>query len=200
MIAVGYRPAAELVPTVDGMSAKALAALDQKTFDLAPALDGVKVAGDAFLCGYGGPGAGKTTAGLLVAERLQPSVFLAFETGLGPALGERLRQLEIRADRLWIEKPRSVSRAMELATSVGLRCIVVDSGSVCSLLPADWLAVARSNKILVFVLLQVTKEGLHAGSNSWIHDPDVVLEIESLSFRVIKSRFQPAGLTGRISA
>jgi predicted ATP-dependent serine protease len=179
------------------MTARALAASDQKVFSC-KAYPALTLATNSFIVIAGGPGNGKTTFALRFAESLQPSAFLAVEEGIGPSLGAKLRRLEIRSKDLWIEEPKSVEGILAVADREGLRCLVVDSGTVCSLLPGDWLQLARAKDLILLVTLQVLKSGEHAGSMRWLHDADICMTAENMVFSVTKSRYQEAGFTGEI--
>lgn len=191
------RVATGLVPVQAGVSAKDLAASDQTVFKL-KAYPELILARNSFATMAGAPGSGKTTMSLRACEALQPSAFMALEEGIGPTLASKLRRLEIRTSRMMIEEPKSVNAVMEVVSREGLRCVVVDSGTVCSLLPEEWLSIARAKNIVVIATLQVTKEGSHAGSNRWLHDADVNLHVESLKWQLKKSRYQEANIAGEV--
>lgn len=197
IVAQGYRPAAQMIPSQSGMTARALASSDQKVF-ACRAYPAISLATNAFIVISGSPGHGKSTFGLRFAESLAPSVFLALEEGCGPSLAAKLRRLEIRSKDLWIEEPKSVEGVLAAVDRDGIRAVVVDSGSVCSLLPSDWLALSRSKNLVVLAVLQQTKEGRHLGSNRWLHDADIVLEAQDMTWTMTKSRFQEAVVSGAI--
>jgi len=193
------RPAAQCIPQPGGISARDLASQDQRLFKPG-AYSQMRLGRGAGVTLAGPPGSGKTTLGLKFADSLAPSCFMAFETGAGPVLAEMLRRLEIRNERLWIERPESVNRIRELFERPGLRCVVADSGNACgTMLPEDWFGLARATGVVVLVLLQVTKSGLHAGSNAWLHDSDVNLYCESFMWTMSKSRYQDCtGVQGEV--
>jgi predicted ATP-dependent serine protease len=192
------RPAAGMIPTSGGMTARTLAASDQRLFNCRAYPD-IRLSENCFVVISGPPGHGKSTFALRFAESLTPSVFLPLEEGCGPSLAAKLRRLEIRGKDLWLEEPRSVEGILAAVDREGVRCVVVDSGSVASLLPSDWLALSRSKNLIVLATLQVTKAGQHAGSNKWLHDADVVLEAQDMVWSMSKSRYQEtAGVTGAI--
>ena len=191
LVAHHERLADALLPDTPGITARELARRDQSLFEVS-AYPGLKLARDALVVPVGPPGGGKTTMGLRLAEALQPSVFAACETGIGPALAETLRRLEIRSPSLWIEEPKSVRRLVQLANR-DIRCLVIDSVNMTTLLPEDLVGLARGFGVVVVAICQVRKDGLPAGTNRLQHAADVVIEVEKLRWCITKSRFQAKG-------
>jgi hypothetical protein len=191
LIAKYERVADQLVPEAAGTTAFDLARRSQSVIT-APCYPGLRFGRDSLLVLIGPPGGGKTSMGLRMAEGLQPSVFAAIETGLGPALAETLRRLEIRSPNLRIEEPRSVRRLMELATQK-VRCLVVDSINMTTLLPEDLVGIARGSEVVLIAICQVRKDGLPAGTNRLLHAADVLVRVENMHWQITKSRFQAGG-------
>ena len=46
--------------------------------------------------------------------------------------------------------------------------------------------------------LQITKEGVAAGSNAIVHEADVAVEVRDLAWRITKSRYQESGVGGSV--
>jgi predicted ATP-dependent serine protease len=77
--------------------------------------------------------------------------------------------------------------------------LVIDSVSVTSLLPEDLRRLSKLGGLrLLIAVAQSTKDGSHRGSQSWAHEVDVVLTVNSLVWTVTKSRFGPTGMTGNV--
>jgi predicted ATP-dependent serine protease len=179
------------------ISAKDLAAQDQQVFCL-KAYPSIKTPSNAFIVVHGGEGSGKTSDCLRIAEGYQPSAYAASEMKIGPSLAGYLRRLEIRAENLQIFDPATTDEIVEMASS-GIRCLVLDSLSVLSLLPDDCTALAQGNDIIVIGILQHNKRGDAAGSNAWLHAADVVIECDSMRWVLRKSRYQAIdGIAGEV--
>jgi predicted ATP-dependent serine protease len=140
---------------------------------------------------YGGPGQGKSCWALKVLDALpRPGLFLALEEGLGATLSGKLRFLEIRGADLLFACPGTIGEIAALVEKYDPRAVVVDSVTVSTLAPRDLLSVARAGERVVIAVMQITKEGLAAGSMSWLHLADVIAHVEGMVWSLEKSRFQ----------
>jgi predicted ATP-dependent serine protease len=193
------RLADEYVPRVPGVTAQTLAKSVSRLSSLS-CCPGVILGPGAFVVSHGGPGHGKSTQILKVADELKPSIVLPLEMSAGPLLASMLQRLEIHSPHVVFEEPRSLPEIFALAETRGLRALFVDSLSVSTLQPADARSMARANNIVVWGTLQETKGGTFRGSNAWAHEADVILEIKDMRWTVTKSRYQAAGLSGEVCA
>jgi len=143
---------------------------------------------------YGPPGGGKTILMLKVIESLpKPGLYIALEEGLGDTLASKLRYLEIRSEDLYFAAPGSVKEINSIISEHHPGAMCIDSVSVSTMTASDLLQIARNNDVIVIASLQVTKEGIAAGSMSFLHLSDVVIRVENLEYSIEKSRFQGKG-------
>ena len=191
------RVADEYLPTVPGVTAQELARSLSRVFTV-EACPGLLLGPGAFVVTHGGPGAGKTTQLLKVADSLQPSVAVMLEMGVGPLLASMLRRLEIVTQHVTFHEPRDLPAIFELAKTPQLRCLLIDSLSVSTLRPDDARSLAGANGIVVWGTLQETKSGTFRGSNEWAHAADVILSVADMRWTLTKSRYQEIGLQGTV--
>lgn len=194
---VDYRPADFMAPSVGSKSAFELTQLDQQTFGL-PAYPEITVGPGAVILVGGPPGAGKSTLALNVAAASTPSAYLPLECGIGPALSELCRRLEVREKKLRFYLPKNVSEVFAIAEADGLKLLAIDSVNVSTIQPEDCTAMAKAHGVLVLALIQVCKDGGFAGSNRWVHEADTVISVADLRWEVQKNRFGAAGVRGGV--
>jgi predicted ATP-dependent serine protease len=141
----------------------------------------------------GRPGMGKSSMAALLANGVKgPCLSVNAEEGIGPAAAARLRRLGIKRDDYHIITRASVDVAVSYARKVRARSMVIDSVQ-----EASWSADELRHALevvpeigLLVAVMQVTKAGLPAGSNSLIHECDVHIVVEDMAWRLLKSRFQ----------
>ncbi len=176
------------------------------------------VPGSLVLLG-GSPGIGKSTLMLQVASRVGEKRKVLYVSG-----EESQEQVKARADRLKLVSPHlyllsetSLENMLEAVTKVQPELLVIDSvqttyrgdlagapGSVGQVreCAAEFLRLAKSKGITVFLLGHVTKEGDLAGPRVLEHIVDTVLYFESekqLTYRIlraVKNRFGPTSEIG----
>jgi len=195
------RPTSRLARTPQRASARDLAKANWTMVESA-AYPAIRILAGAFVALYGGPGQGKSTMQARWLDSISgPVTLAALEEGLGPAVSERLSRLNIRRADFGLWAGGNVDELVaELAESKA-RALGVDSLTVSNMLPDELRRVQQTAKVpLVLGTLQVTKAGLAAGTNAWLHEADVVVHIEDLSWRVEKSRYQSPGVTGEVTA
>lgn len=191
LMPVRSRPVASMLPAQRGFSAAELVRHNTRKVH-SKAYPDISLGVSSMVVVYGAPGAGKSTFALKFAAGFDSSIYYSLEMGAGPLMADMLRRLDIRSQGLWVEPAGSAQRMLELAAGKE-PCLVVDSGTICTVLPDDWQRVARENSKVVLVLLQVTKAGDFAGSMSWAHDADVVIKVDSMKWVIEKSRYQAGG-------
>lgn len=184
-------------PRRGGMTARQLAASDLRSRPLRPY--GLRVARNSLVFVHGAAGSGKSTMALRICDEMTPSLYVATEMGLGPALADLLQRMELRSDDVRLVEPRSVGELYDEARSDDYQVVAIDSVSPTSLLPEDCLNMARGLDVIVLAIAQQTKAGSHRGSEEWAHDADVVVRVEDMAWEATKSRYQPVDdLRGRV--
>lgn len=168
----------------------------------AAAYPSIRTLAGAFGLLYGGPGAGKST---LLAKWLDsiegPVTLAALEEGIGPAVSERLARLNIRRADFGLWAGGGVDDLIAELGENKAKALGVDSLTVSQMLPGELRRVQQLARVpLVLGTLQVTKAGLAAGSNAWLHEADLIIHVEDMSWQVEKSRYQPPGTTGKVAA
>jgi len=184
-----FRPASYLRPRPGGTTAKELARLRQKKFELS-SLPGLKLANGTVVIA-GPPGCGKSTMGLHILAELRPSVLFSFEESLSETLADRIRRLEMRYDDLFIEVPQTVRQAYEVLDSLRPRAVMIDSLRASTFTIQDMTAMAEGYGLVVIVIQHLTKAGQVGGASDIPYDADVVIRLEKGGWELTKSRFQP---------
>ena len=161
----------------------------------------VRLLAGALLGVFGNPGAGKSTWLLRFLAGLRgPVVLYCAEEGLGPAVSERLGRLAIRRDDFYLSEGGSVDALLELVAAKGAEALAIDSVSVTTFTARDLrkiLSGCRELKLLAFAV-QVTKAGIPAGANALLHEADVLVHCEKMSWEVEKTRYSAVGAGGAI--
>ncbi len=176
------------------------------------------VPGSLVLLG-GSPGIGKSTLMLQVAARVGKTRKVLYVSG-----EESQEQVKARADRLKLSSPllyllseTNLESILEALAKINPDVLVIDSiqttyrgdmagapGSVGQIreCAAEFLRLAKSKRITVFLLGHVTKEGDLAGPRVLEHIVDTVLYFETerhLTYRIlraVKNRFGPTSEIG----
>jgi len=141
---------------------------------------------------YGAPGGGKSTVATRWLDGVDGAVvYGSFEERLGPTVSGRLSRLGIKREDFHVVGQGAVDELVTLCRDVNARAAVIDSIGVTTLQPADLRRFVESSKVLALLfVLQVTKDGKAAGSNSYLHEADVVVQVADARCVVEKSRYQ----------
>jgi predicted ATP-dependent serine protease len=182
------READRLLPSIRGLTANQLAALDQKSLPLGP-YTGLKFAPGSLIALAGQAGSGKSTMALRIAAAVRPSVYLSFEEGLNEGFASKLRRLEIRHSDLYVEVPSTVYEMVEVIRERSPRSVIIDSIQVTSLLPKDARSLASMIGGLVVAVSQINRQGDMSGTAAWDHEVDVLLRLDSMRWKATKNRF-----------
>ncbi len=146
---------------------------------LAP-IFGEKIPQGWLLVVTGLPSSGKSTWVLRALESgaWEKPILVAAEEGLtGSGLVERITALE--ATRTQFSDAQSFPEITSLLDEHEPDCLAIDSVTPLGLAPEDLLILRKNYPTTTFVaVVQSTKSGSHAGSQSWLHDADAVLRLE----------------------
>lgn len=147
---------------------------------------------------YGPPGAGKTTMAAAMAGRAGRKVLLiSNEMHLGAGLAALLRRAGVsRRTDFNVVRQASVTALVD-ASRAGMVIVLDSINSGLRLTAVDGRLVADAGGILLAVA-QVVKSGGMAGAQAWLHQADLVLQLEGGKWTCEKSRFEPAGRTGDV--
>ena len=194
------RPASRLNSTPQRASARDLAKANWTLVE-SSVYPAIRTLAGAFVVMYGGPGQGKSTMQARWLDSIEgPVTLAALEEGIGPAVSERLARLNIRRADFGLWAGGSVDDLVAELVESKARALGVDSLTVSQMLPGELRRVQQLARVpMVLGTIQVTKAGLAAGSNAWLHEADVIIHIEDMTWRVEKSRYQPPGTTGEVS-
>jgi len=182
-------------------------------------LGGGLVAGSLILLG-GEPGIGKSTLVLQIAktlaEKKQKVLYLSGEES-AEQIKTRLERLSIPGKNIFFTSETNLSIICETIKKERPHCAIVDSiqtifdpslpsepGSVAQvrLSTSRLMNLAKQQKITIFIIGHVTKDGMMAGPKTLEHLVDTVLYLEGDSFhhfrllRAVKNRFGATNETG----
>lgn len=160
----------------------------------------VRLLRGAFLVAWGGPGAGKST---FLAKMLDsvpgPVLLVAAEEGLGPALSERLSRLGIKRRDFHVASGGDVDTLVDQLQQLKIQAVAFDSLSVCHLVPGELRKIQEASSVgLVAGTLQINKAGQAEGMQGWLHEADVVLQLEKMNWLLEKSRYESPGEKGEV--
>lgn len=195
------RPQSRLSRTPQRATARQLA-MAHWTMITSAAYPSIRLLAGAFVVVYGPPGAGKSTMQVRWLDSIEgPVTLAALEEGIGPAVSERLSRLNVRRADFHLWAGGSVDDLVVELLEDKAQALGVDSLTVSQLVPDELRRVQRAGQVpLVVGTAQVTKAGLAAGSNAWIHEADVVVHVEEMKWSLEKSRYQAPSLTGEVAA
>ena len=152
----------------------------------------VRVSQGSLIAVYGVPGGGKSTFVTKYADGFSgPVVYYSAEEKLGPAIATRMSRLGIHRSDFYIVGQAAVDDIIELCREVKAIALVVDSVSATTIQPEDLRRLLEATGCaIVLYVLQSTKAKQAAGSNAFLHESDVTVKIESLQWKLEKSRYQ----------
>jgi len=145
---------------------------------------------------WGQPGSGKSTFATRYLDQLDgPVIYFSAEEKLGPTLAARLNRCGVKRDDFNVVGQGSIDDLCKMSRNVKAVALVIDSIAMTTLRATDLRALleAANVDVLLFIL-HATKGGDAAGSNAYLHEADVVIQVESLSCILDKSRYQASGL------
>jgi len=165
-----------------------------------PAVPDLRVGLGALVLVHGPPSAGKSTLTLKWLASIEgPVCLLSSEERLGPTLGARLQRLAIRRDDLHILGQVPVDHLAKVLVQNRCRSLLVDSVSATTMGATELRQlIAQTHLGAVFGTVQVAKDNTMRGPNTLAHEADVIVEVMDGQWTVVKSRYQPIGLSGAV--
>lgn len=150
----------------------------------------LKLGAKSLICLYGQPGAGKSTMLLKLLDGLEGyTLYLSLEEALSDTLVSKLKWLEITSDKFKVAYVRSLNELDSLLLHNIYTAIGIDSLTVSTLTIDDLKRISVNCDLIVFFTLQVTKEGLPAGSMQNLHGADIIISVNDRQWSVEKSRY-----------
>jgi predicted ATP-dependent serine protease len=141
----------------------------------------------------GQPGSGKSTISAKASDSIPgPAVLVSAEEGISPSLAARLIRANIKRDDFHIISRASVDQVVSFACQNKAKSLVVDSVHECAWTASELrhaMSMIPSLDVL-FAVLQVNKLGEPAGSMTLQHEADVLIGVEAMRWRLLKSRYQ----------
>lgn len=147
---------------------------------------GAEVTIPSLIVVYGLPGSGKSTLAVKMVEdgTWHRPLLVAGEEGLSRSVAERIGRCEGRV--LEVTDAMILPEVVEVAGDRGSDVVVLDSAGVLHVGPGEAVAMKKSG-LTVIAILQSTKDGGHAGSQAWLHDADLAVQVEAMRWKVTKS-------------
>lgn len=151
--------------------------------------------GEGALVGVQGPsGGGKSTWTTRALDTASgPVVLVSAEEPPGPTLVARFVRCSAKRQDFIVIGRASVDQVVSVLNRHQAVALALDSLQVAAWSPRDLrhlIAVVPSLRFVIAVAQQ-NKAGLISGKNDFIHECDVIVECEELSWRLTKSRYQP---------
>ena len=117
------------------------------------------------------------------------TLYLSLEEALSDTLISKLKWLEIVSKKFHVAYIRSINELDSILLNNAYVVIGIDSLTVSTLGIDDIRRIAVNYDLIVFFTLQVTKEGLPAGSMQNLHGADIIISINNRQWSVEKSRY-----------
>jgi predicted ATP-dependent serine protease len=147
----------------------------------------------AFVLVAGKRGSGKSSfvSGLLDGVR-GPVLYVSVEEPPGPSLAARASRVGVRRDDYGWVGAATVDQVVALLRQSKAGALAIDSVQRSMYAPRDvrHLLTVIPTLALVACVSQVNREGEVRGGEEYAHECDVLVEVESMRWRLTKSRYQ----------
>jgi len=197
IVDIGRRVPAAVDREPELTSARDLVGLSWKTLESARYPE-LKLGKGCFGLLVGPPGSGKSSklCGLLDGVR-GPVLLLSVEEPSGPALSARLLRVGCTREDFLVLGHATIDQLTELLRASKPVVLGIDSIQPSMFTPREVRHLLNVIPTLhgIFATAQVNGEGQIMGVRAVEHEADLVLDIESMGWRLRKSRYQSTGLT-----
>jgi predicted ATP-dependent serine protease len=191
----GDRPRADVDGVPELVSARDLSRQRWTSVEVG-AFPRLKLGRGALVVLVGRSGSGKSS---LLARALDtirgPAVIVSTEEPAGPSVQDRLDRLHVRRDDLWICSRGTVDQVAEIVRQRKVVSLGIDSVQRASYEPRELrhLLLTLPTLAVLFAVSQVNRDGDVRGGEELAHECDVLIEVEALKWRIVKSRYQAEG-------
>jgi predicted ATP-dependent serine protease len=195
MVLEGERARAEVDAVPELVSARDLSRQRWSSVDVG-AYPKLKLGRGALVVLVGRRGSGKSSMLARALDTIRgPAALLSSEEPAGPSISERLERLHVRRNDLWICSRGTVDQVAEIIRQRKIVSLGIDSVQRASYEPRELrhLLLTLPSLAVLFAVSQVNRDGDVRGGEELAHECDVLLEVEDLTWRVVKSRYQPDG-------
>jgi predicted ATP-dependent serine protease len=200
LLRIGQRQlaAVDAVPEVTTARELAKAAWTLVTSAAYPSL---RLGRGALVVVFGPPGSGKSTFATRLLDGFEGAVALqSVEESVGPSLHDRLERCAVRREDFLIIGRASVDQLVECVRTRRVSAVVVDSVQLAAFTAEELrhlLVVLPDLRVLIAVS-QVNKQGRIEGRERLLHEADVAVSCDAMTWRVEKSRYQVVGVNGGV--
>lgn len=200
LVPVGERPRADHDHEVELTDARALSRgiwqrVDVRAF---PCID---VRRGALVVLGGPPGAGKSSMMVRALDSVSgPALLLSLEEPGGPTLAMRLARLGVKRSDLYIASRVTVDQLAGIVRERKIVSLGIDSVQRSMFEPRELrhLLLTLPSLAVLFAASQLNKDGGLRGSEELRHEADVVIELDAMTWRITKSRYQSVGEAGAV--
>jgi hypothetical protein len=181
-------------------SARDLAKATWQTTSL-PAYPDLALRRGALVVLVGPAGAGKST---MMTRGLDstgaPALLVSVEEPAGPSLAERLARVGCKRDDLYVCSRGSVDQIAGLVKQNKICWLGIDSAQRAMFEARDLrhLLLTLPSLLGIVCTSQINRQHEPRGGEELGHEADVLVECEAMTWRVTKSRYQPAGTGGDV--
>lgn len=156
----------------------------------------LKIGAGALMLVSGLPGAGKSSFACRLLDSIPgPVLLVAAEEGLSPSLSARLLRCAVKRADFSVITRASCDAVVERLRELHAVACVIDSVQEIAWQAAELrhvLGVVAGLTTLI-ATVQANKDGEPAGAMQIQHEADVVIAVESMRWRLVKSRYQDLG-------
>ena len=192
VVLLGRRPGAEIDSAPEAATAESLAILAAAPRPVA-AYPAILSGHGALVVLWGPPGGGKSTMAARWLDGIRgPVLFVSCEEGLGPTLAARLARLGIARPTFHLLGRATVDQVAQEIGRTRAVAVAIDSVQAAAWEPAELrhlLALSPRVETLMAVC-QVNAKGLPEGRRALTHEADVAVNVEAMTARLTKSRYQ----------
>ena len=129
-----------------------------------------------------------------------PALLVSIEEPAGPSLADRLARVGAKRADLYVCSRASVDQIAGLVKQNKIAWLGVDSAQRAMFEARDLrhLLLTLPSLVGIVVTSQINRDGDVRGGEELPHEADVLVDVEDMTWRVNKSRYQPEGEAGDV--
>ncbi len=161
----------------------------------------LKLGAKCLLLVFGGPGSGKSTYSIRLADSIPGTALLVSgEEGHSPTVSARLLRCNVKRDDFLVIERATVDFVVNATISRKAVSLIIDSIAESVWRPDELrhvLSLAPTLDLLI-AIMQVNKAGEAAGRTAYPHEADAIVHVENMQWSLIKSRYQDLNVGGDV--